>query len=662
MVHCLPFLIAPTKDHLKVFAFSFIIGLLLSLPGGLLSSQPRGTITFSTQLAVAHTTEGAPLSQVSCISQLQDYLEQAWALHHDYFSIMSGNIVNSSAQYFGGNLLSTSVKKSPQDLYSNILGAFDAKQKPGTSSSHATDEYESEGLGFFIDTGNRTQIQEDIIDMPSDRDRGSSNHTHNESQHYQEFSHGVLREPCVQISQGLDPSLVASVSMSATIPDTISESSCSDSLTQALSNIMEVESQAAGSRSATPTRKADADLDLLTTPTNPKKQKGQDTSIEWPSSCPPWISEVLAQSGRQARKDLDEIFEQQNLKMEKMNLEQSESFKNSMAETKEAIRVEVQSVRVEVQSVKEEFAVVKGEVKQMNAKFHETTRDVTALGTRVRSNEDKVNQLLQENEQLKLGMKVMADKLENYISLGNHVGSAASAVSGAGSHGPLHSPNTIGNEKEFRFGTFMFGGWDWVPSAIVEKDMKTILVDFRIPGPYVKGTLSFEIKVTMLQIGKPRSSYAFIEFDSHDGNNSMAIGWTLKKAIDEGAKGTKKFLCSGSGKQAWCQPCQPKAEIALRKLLNHGRRACHLYRESKSLPVEIEELGVPIKLVGGSYAAGNQTVAFGKTTVLTLEGGRLIIASDEQLSKAFSPYISNFQPAEFKAHWTTYVANNPGAN
>ena len=102
-------------------------------------------------------------------------------------------------------------------------------------------------------------------------------------------------------------------------------------------------------------------------------------------------------------------------------------------------------------------------------------------------------------------------------------------------------------------------------------------------------------------------------------------------------------------------------ELAVRKLLNHARRAVHIFREKHSIPENTVELGVQVKIVGGSYRKGAETVTFNNVTIMKLVGNNIIIESDQVLVGAFTKFMPNFSADVFKTSWAQYKHNNPGA-
>ena len=110
----------------------------------------------------------------------------------------------------------------------------------------------------------------------------------------------------------------------------------------------------------------------------------------------------------------------------------------------------------------------------------------------------KLNTLLDEHEQLKLNCKLISDKLVIYIASGSIQGSAAGSNLGGSFGGgppPGKGPGgAIGNEREFRFGTWMCGGWAFAPSQLVENQAKEIAIKFKQPGSFTVDSLCFDIK------------------------------------------------------------------------------------------------------------------------------------------------------------------------
>ena len=72
-------------------------------------------------------------------------------------------------------------------------------------------------------------------------------------------------------------------------------------------------------------------------------------------------------------------------------------------------------------------------------------------------------------------------------------------------------------------------------------------------------------------------------------------------------------------------------------------------------------MGVQVKIVGGSYRKGAETVTFNNVTIMKLVGNNIIIEIDQVLVGAFTKFMPNFSADVFKTSWAQYKHNNPGA-
>jgi hypothetical protein len=187
----------------------------------------------------------------------------------------------------------------------------------GMSGTGATDE--TQQLGFYTDiVGQTVQKDHDTSYFISDTQSSSESHGRSHIHERRSVSSLELHKVAVQSSSASFnisvPVFASSVDMSvSSILSTQPVTDCSDQLTQDLSDIMMAATQApcptgaeaSDSRSSTPKRSGDRDLDALISPSDPKRSKQAAETAEagnpsWPSEAPPWITQMMWQSGEQA--------------------------------------------------------------------------------------------------------------------------------------------------------------------------------------------------------------------------------------------------------------------------------------------------------------------------------------------------------------------------